>query len=709
MIRFDDILDKVAGRFGEKDIAVLQKAYVFSAKAHKGQVRRSGEPYLSHPLEVTSLLADMNMDRTTLVAGLLHDVLEDAGVPPADLKEAFGKDVAVLVDSVTKISRIQEASAETRRAETIRKIILAMTDDIRVIFIKLADRLHNLQTLTALSKDDQKRIAAETLEIYAPVANRLGMGRIKAELEDLAFRFVDPEAYTRITALIEPRRAQAEADLDRFKNRLAEVLTANAIPAEISHRIKRPYSIYQKMTAQNIDFSQVYDFLALRIITDSVKNCYGALGIIHQTWPPLVQRFRDFIAVPKPNLYQALHTTILTEDKRSFEIQIRTREMHALAENGIAAHWKYKDEDPQSLLKDDRRLQWLREMVELFREQKDPQEFLENLKINLIPEEVYVFTPKGRVVSLPSGASALDFAFRIHTEIGLHGVQAKVNGRLAPLKTRLKTGDIVEIVTSPKKTPTRGALSIAFTSGARHQLKRWLKQQERTRSVALGKKLWEKTLRKFGPRPGLPQGQELVEKLGPEFGLHVATPDEFFAQVGLGKVVVGRKFLDKLAPAGPDPGKKDGLAPRPDTEISVKDNDGGLVRLAKCCHPIKGEPVIGYITAAKGITVHAARCARIVREVLAAERLVEVSWSGVAQENFSAGLVIRSSDTPGLLADVASRIAGQGGNITKAEVETFPDASAVIKFDLRVRDIRHLEAIIGEIANLKDVRAVERV
>jgi guanosine-3',5'-bis(diphosphate) 3'-pyrophosphohydrolase len=706
VIRFDDILDQVAGRFGDKDIAVLQKAYVFSAKAHKGQVRRSGEPYLSHPLEVTSLLAGMNMDRTTLVGGLLHDVLEDAEVTPAELKEAFGKDVAGLVDSVTKISLVQEASAETRRAETIRKIILAMTDDIRVIFIKLADRLHNLQTLAALPEDDQKRIAAETLEIYAPIANRLGMGRIKAELEDLAFRSVDPEASARITALIEPRRAQAEADLARFKTRLAAVLAANGVPAEIFQRIKRPYSIYQKMKAQNIDFSQVYDFLALRIITDSVKNCYGALGIIHQTWPPLVQRFRDFIAVPKPNLYQALHTTIITEDKRSIEIQIRTREMHALAENGIAAHWKYKEADPQSLVKDDRRLHWLREMVELFSEQKDPREFLKNLKINLIPEEVYVFTPKGRVVSLPTGASALDFAFRIHTEIGLHGVQARINGKPAPLKTRLKTGDIVEIQTSPEKVPTRSALNIAFTSGARHQLKRWLKQQERTRSVALGKKLWEKAVRKYGPRPEIPQGPALLEKLGR--GWRAATVDEFFARVGIGKVVLSRKFLDKIAPVDPEAGKKNGSLPRPDAEISGKDYDEGLVRLAQCCRPIKGEPIIGYITAGKGITVHAARCPRVVREVLAPERLVEVSWSGVVQEDFSATLVIRSSDAPGLLADVASRIAALGGNIAKAEVETFPDGSATIRCGLRVRDIRHLEAITADIAGLKDIRTVER-
>jgi len=636
MIRFDDILDEVVGRFSDKDISVLRKAYVFSAQAHKGQVRRSGEPYLSHPLEVANLLAGMKLDRTALVAGLLHDVLEDTDVTAADIKDAFGKDVAGLVEGVTKISRVQDVSPEASRAETVRKIILAMTDDLRVIFIKLADRLHNLQTLKFLPEDKQKQIAAETLEIYAPIANRLGMGRIKAELEDLAFRYQEPEEFFRIASLVEPRRKSGEAELKKFRRLLERLMKDNRIPVEVSYRIKRPYSIYRKMKSQRIEFHQVYDFLALRIITDTVKSCYAALGIIHQKWPPLLQRFRDFIAMPKPNLYQALHTTVITEDKQSFEIQIRTREMNDLAENGIAAHWKYKEEDPQALMREDKRLQWLREMVELFSEQKNPKEFLKNLKINLIPEEVYVFSPKGRVVSLPTGASALDFAFRIHTEIGLHSAQAKINGKVSPLKTLLKTGDIVEIVTSPDKTPSRGWLNFAFTSGARHQLKRWLKQQEKGRTAARGKK-------------GRAAGRG-------ESGL----------------------------PAG------------------------ALVRPARCCAPIKGEPIIGYLTVGKGITAHALRCSLIAREILVPERMVDIAWDQVAQEEFQAKLIIRSTDAPGLLADIASAVAKLDGNITKAEVETFADKKAQTRLSLTVRDIRHLEAVIQDVSRLAGVLGVER-
>jgi len=717
MIRFDDILEKISSRYGEKEVALLQKAYVFSARAHKGQVRRSGEPYLSHPLEVTSLLADLNLDITTLVAGLLHDVLEDTEVTEIELKEVFGKDVAALVEGVTKISRVQDASPEIRRAETIRKIILAMTDDLRVIFIKLADRLHNLQTLKFLSQDKQKQIASETLEIYAPIANRLGMGRIKAELEDLAFRYVSPEEYFRVASLVDPRRKKAEVDLRKFKTTLEKMMKENHIPAEIYFRIKRPYSIYRKMNIQHIDFSQVYDFLALRIVTDTVKNCYAALGIIHQEWPPIPQRFRDFIAMPKPNLYQALHTTIITEERQSFEIQIRTRDMHTLAENGIAAHWKYKDEDPQSLVKEDQRLQWLREMVELFREQRNPKEFLKNLKINLVPEEVYVFTPKGQVISLPTGASALDFAFRIHTEIGLRATGAKINNKPAPLKTFLKTGDIVEILTSPEKSPTRSFLNIAFTSSARHQIKRWLNQQAKVKSIALGKKLWDKEVRKHSLPAGFPKEEALLEKIGQAVSFRIKALEDFYELVGLGKIIVNRKFLEKISPPGLETRKKEALlrkvisrvSKKAAAEIQVRDKNKELIHLAKCCSPIKGEPIIGYITAGKGITVHALRCPLIAKEILDPERMVDVSWGSVRQGTYRAGLIVKAADSPGLLARVASSISGLEGNITKAEVKTFPDGKAQIKLTLGVRDIKHLDAILKDISKIKEISSVERL
>jgi GTP pyrophosphokinase len=717
MIRFDDILEKISTSYGEKDIALLQKAYVFSARAHKGQVRRSGEPYLSHPLEVTSFLADMNLDSTTLVAGLLHDVLEDTEVTAAELKEVFGKDVTALVEGVTKISRVQDSSPETRRAEAIRKIILAMTDDLRVIFIKLADRLHNLQTLKFLSEDKQKQIASETLEIYAPIANRLGMGRVKAELEDLAFRYVSPEEYFRVASLVEPRRKRAEVELRRFRATLDKMMKENHIPAEIYYRIKRPYSIHRKMEVQHVDFSQVYDFLALRIITDTVKNCYSALGIIHQKWPPIPQRFRDFIAMPKPNLYQALHTTIITEDKQSFEIQIRTQEMHNLAENGIAAHWKYKDDEPQSLMKEDQRLQWLREMVELFREQRNPKEFLKNLKINLIPEEVYVFTPKGQVISLPTGASALDFAFRIHTEIGVRATGAKINGKPSPLKTLLKTGDIIEIMTSPDKAPTRSLLNIAFTSGARHQIKRWLNQQAKVKSISLGQKLWEKEIRKYNVPSGLPKEEALLQQIGQVVSFRMKSLEDFYALVGLGKIVVNRKFLEKILPSGLEARKKEPLfhkviskvSKKAAGDIQVRDSDGELVHLAKCCSPIKGEPIIGYITSGKGITAHSLRCSLIANEILDPERLVDVSWGSVAQGSYKAGLLVKAPDSPGLLAKVASSISELEGNITKAEVKTFADQKAQIKLSLVIRDIKHLDAIMKDISKVKGIFSVERI
>jgi guanosine-3',5'-bis(diphosphate) 3'-pyrophosphohydrolase len=707
MIRFDDILEKVSDSLADKDIALLQKAYVFSARSHKGQVRRSGEPYLSHPLEVTAQLADMNMDATTLAAGLLHDVLEDTEITAEELRENFGKDVAALVEGVTKISRVQEAPPDLQRAETIRKIILAMTDDLRVIFIKLTDRLHNLRTLKFLPENTQKRIAAETLEIYAPIANRLGMGRIKAELEDLAFRYVEPEEFFRMASLLEPRRKKADQALTAFRRMLERKMKDNHIPAEIEGRIKRTYSVWQKMKTQKIEFGQVYDFMALRIITDSVRNCYQALGIIHQSWPHIPGRFRDFIAMPKPNLYQALHTTILTEDKSSFEIQIRTTEMHGLAENGIAAHWRYKDDDPQGLMREDRRLQWLREMVELFKEQRDPKEFLKNLKINLIPEEVYVFTPKGRVISLPSGASALDFAFRIHTEIGLHAAGAKINGKPSPLRTLLRTGDIVEITTAPERDPARGWLTMAFTSGARHHIKRRLNQRDKQRAIALGRKLWDRETSRYRLPLGFPEKNDLLTRLAETVPYPLRSMENFFALVGHGKIVLGRRFLERISPPGLEPRRKSEIGTP--TEIQVKDRGQELVRLGKCCAPIKGEPVVGYITAGKGITVHALRCPRVVKELLAPDRLVDMSWGDLNPVNFKAGIVVTADDGPGLLAKVTAVIAALEGDITKAEVTTFADKKAEIRMTLTVRDIKHLEAIREEIIKTEGLASVERI
>jgi GTP pyrophosphokinase len=715
MIRFDDIIEKVSASYSEKDINLLKKAYVFAARAHKGQTRRSGEPYLSHPLEVASILADMRLDTTTLVAGLLHDVLEDTDITAADLRDNFGPDVADLVEGVTKISRVQESSPEARQAETIRKVILAMTDDLRVIFIKLADRIHNLKTLKFLPEDKRTQVANETLDIYAPIANRLGMGRIKAELEDLSFRYVNPEDYFRIAALVEPQRQKAEKDLGRLKATLEDLMRENNIPVEIQDRIKRLYSIHDKMKRRGIDFNQVYDFMALRIITDTVKNCYAALGIIHQKWPALPHRFRDFIGMPKPNLYQALHTTIITEGKQTFEIQIRTHDMHQLAENGIAAHWKYKEQDPSILVREDKRLEWLREMAELYKDQKSPREFLKNLKTDLIPEEVYVFTPKGKVITLPLGGSALDFAFRIHSEIGLHATGARINGRLAPLKTILKTGDIVEIATSAEKTPRRHWLNIVFTSGARHQIKHWLNQQEKTKGLALGKKIWERESRKYALPSDLLKEEHLLGRLAEILPTKIKNLDYFYTLIGLGKVVTDKKFMAKLNPGGALAEKKQPLLKKLMDKVSGKSlvgikaaASGEFIQLARCCFPIKGEPIIGYMTAGKGITVHSTRCPLVSKEILASERMVEVSWDSASTGSYKSRLLIKANDSPGVLASVASAIAQLEGNITKAEVITTADKKAQIKLRLIIRDMKHLEAIIKKIAGIKEIYAVER-
>jgi guanosine-3',5'-bis(diphosphate) 3'-pyrophosphohydrolase len=500
-----------------------------------------------------------------------------------------------------------------------------------------------------------------------------------------------------------------------MKKTLAELLAANALPAEIFARVKRPYSVWSKMKRRDIAFDQVFDFLALRVITDSVKNCYAILGIIHQRWPHLPQRFRDFIAMPKPNLYQALHTTVITEGRKMFEIQVRTREMHDLAENGIAAHWRYKDDAPPGPTKEDRRLHWLREMAALFEEKKNPQEFLRSLKTNLIPEEVYVFTPKGKVINLPPGATALDFAFKIHTEIGLHATGARVNGTSAPLKTVLKTGDIVEVLSAPDKAPTRGMLAAAATAGARQELRRSLNLKSRTTSVALGRKLWEKEVRRIAVPSAVRSDEDLAKRLAAVLGPRAPSLEEFYRQLGLGRIVVDPALLEAVfGPVGP---RKEGflgkaaarLVPGPGPGIRIKDIDGAMIKLAQCCSPVKGEPVVGYITVGRGLAVHSLRCPLVIKEILDGERLVEVSWDPAFAGTFKARLLVKSQDSPGVLAKVATAVAGLDGDIFKAEASMVADGKARIRLDVRIKDLHHLEAIAKRIAALKEVLSVERV
>jgi GTP diphosphokinase / guanosine-3',5'-bis(diphosphate) 3'-diphosphatase len=717
MIRFDDILEKVSDLYREKDLVPLQKAYVFAAQSHKGQVRLSGEPYLSHPLEVANILADMKLDPTTLTAALLHDVLEDTDVTALDIKKVFGKEVAHLVEGVTKIGLVEESSPETRRAETIRKIILAMTDDLRVIFIKLADRIHNLKTLKYLSDKKQRQIAHETLEIYAPIANRLGMGRIKGELEDLSFRYVDQENYFQILSLIKTKKKDSEKTLKKIEKSIFELMKENKISVEISSRIKRPYSVYRKMKRQGVEFDQVYDFMALRLITDSTRNCYASLGIIHQNWTHLPSRFNDFISMPKPNLYQALHTTILTEKKQTIEIQIRTHEMHEISVNGIAAHWKYKEADAKSLVKEDERLQWLREMVELYNEQKDPRKFIKSLKTNLIPEEVYVFTPKGKVITLPMGATALDFAFKIHTEIGLTADKAIINGKSVPLKSVLEPGSIVEIITSDKKTPSRNWLNFAFTSKAQHHIKRWLNKQEQIKNISTGKKLWDKQLAKHKMKGTSLKGKELLKKIRKATHSHIKSLKDFYEMVGIGKIVLNRKLLEKILPDKDLSSRKETLIKKAvkkvtrktEPAIKVKYLESSNIKLARCCSPIYGEPIIGYITSGKGITVHSLRCHLVKKEILPSQRMVEVSWDKSIKGDYEASLLIKAKDRPGVLAKITSRIADSKVNIKKANVNAASDKTTRIILNLTVQDIEQLEKITSEIKSIPEVFSVVRI
>ena len=717
MIRFNDIVEKVSSSYTEQEITLLKKAYVFAARAHKGQIRRSGEPYLSHPLEVASMLADMKMDTTTLVAGILHDVLEDTEVTAPEIEETFGKEAAHLIKGITKISLVEASSPETRKAESIRKIILAMTDDVRVIFIKLADRIHNLKTLKYLPENKQKQIARETLEIYAPIANRLGMGRIKAELEDLSFRYVDPENYFKIASFIDPLKKKAEKELKSIRRSLEQLMEDHQIPAEIFYRIKRPYSIFNKMDRRNIPFDQVFDFMALRLITDTVENCYAALGSVHQNWPHIPHRFRDYIAMPKPNLYQALHTTIITEKKQTIEIQFRTQDMHTLAENGISAHWRYKEADPKAIMKEDKRLIWLREVAELYKEQKSPREFLKSLKTDLIPEEVYVFTPQGKVISLPLGATAIDFAFRIHSELGFHASGAKINAKQASLKTILKPGDIVEILENPDATPNRDWLNAAYTSKARHHIKRWLNQEERKKNIQYGKKMWDRAMEKYALPTGMRKASAIMTRISQVIPFKIKKADDFYALLGSGKIVSNKRLMEKIFPEIDLATRKESLLgkvvtkvmKKPETVILVKDEKGASIKLAKCCNPIKGEPITGYMTSGKGITVHSLRCPLVTKEILDSQRMVEAAWDKSIKGVYSGKLLIKGEDSPGVLAKLTAVIAKEKGNITKAEVVTFPDKKGQIKLTMNIKDIAHLEKIVEKIAGIEEIFSVERV
>jgi GTP pyrophosphokinase len=713
MIRFEDLIEKVRRSNPDADIELLRRAYVFSAFEHKGQVRHSGEPYLVHPLEVADQLADMKLDVVAIAAGLLHDIVEDTQTPIERIRELFGVDVAHVVEGVTKLGSIQFSSSEQRQAENFRKMLLAMVDDIRVILVKLADRLHNMRTLHHLPEERRIKIAQETRDIYAPIANRLGMSKIKNELEELAFKYLEPKSYESLRQRVEARRRATEGMIEDLKKTITAKLVEAQVPViQIDGRIKRLFSIHQKLKRQKIDLEQVYDLVALRIITGSVRDCYAALGIIHQTWAPVPGRIKDFIAMPRPNGYQSLHTSVVSERGFPFEVQIRSAEMHRIAEEGIAAHWKYK-EGRVGADRDEQYFLWLRQLLEWQQEVRDPQEFLQNLKIELYPEEVYIFTPKGEVKALPRDATPVDFAYAIHTDIGHQCVGARVNGKMVPLRTRLRNGDIVEIVTAPGHKPSRDWLNLVATSRARNKIKHFIHAEEKVRSVELGRKLFDKEARRYGLNvKALTEGERFAAALT-EYGLQ--KPDELFTAIAYGRMSA-KTVLSKLVPQEqlkePQESALTSVVKRVlgtgEEKIKVRGMDDLMVFRARCCNPIRGEQIVGYITRGKGVSVHSASCPNVVNLLYDPDRRIDVEWDkGSDPSPYTVRLSIQVEDRKGILADVSSKIAGINTNIRNVEATT-TDQMGRIDMTVEISDVKHLQRVIKSLRSVDGVLDVER-
>jgi guanosine-3',5'-bis(diphosphate) 3'-pyrophosphohydrolase len=698
------------------DFTQLEKAYRLAADAHKSQLRQSGEPYMVHPLQVTLILADMQMDMVCLETGLLHDTVEDTSVSIDQIRKNFGEEVARCVDGVTKLSKLHLYSREERQAESVRKMLLAMVNDIRVIIVKLADRLHNMRTLGSLPRDRQERIAQETIDIYAPIAHRLGMGKIRGELEDLSFKYLEPDASAELMREIDSYRQQNEEFLNKMRHDVEVNLARENIPARVEGRVKRAFSIYQKMKRQKIGLEQVYDLLALRIITDSVKNCYAALGVIHNEWHPIPGRIKDFIAIPRPNLYQSLHTSVIGPGGKSCEVQIRTEEMHRLAEEGIAAHWKYK-EGRKGPGADDQRIIWLRQLVEWQKELRDPGEFMSTLKVDLYPEEVYTFTPKGRVIVLPRDATPIDFAFSIHSDVGNTCVGAKVNGRIVPLKYALKNGDVVEILTQAGHLPSKDWLALVKTSKARNKIRHVINTTERAKAIEIGQKYLEREARRLGAQLSRVSRADL-ERVASDYGC--GKIEDLHAALGYGKFSA-RQVLQKLAPDQVEAPQTEAPKPTPSTAgqpapatgdliIKVKGCDDLLVYRAKCCNPIRGEGIVGYVTRGKGVAVHSTNCSNVQNLMYEVERKIDVEWARAASETFPVKIQIYTDDRPGMLNQLTSLLFAEQSNIITLEARSEHKGAegAVIDMTIEIRDKKQLERVVSAIRRISGVRDVER-
>ncbi len=726
--RFESLLRHVQANRPSEDISLIRKAWEFCVQQHDGQMRASGEPYIIHPLEVAEVLAEMKLDATAIAAGLLHDAVEDTPATSEEIEAGFGDQVAHIVEGVTKIDKIQFANREDRQAENVRKMLLAMVSDVRVVLIKLADRLHNMRTLEHLKPERQEAIARETLDIYAPLAHRLGMGKVRGELEDLAFRYTDPVSYEQVAAAVEARRVEGEQFLRGVEDTLVEQLRENNIEARVEWRIKRLYSIFQKIERSKVSFDQVYDLLAIRVITQDVASCYAVFGLIHTLWRPVPGRIKDFIAIPRANRYQSLHTTVMGASGHQFEVQIRTEDMHRIAEEGIAAHWKYKAGDNAVTSRDEERLNWIRQLVEWQKEMTDPNEFLSSLKMDLYPDEVYTFTPKGKVVVIPADGTPVDFAYTIHTEVGHTCVGAKVNGRMVPLRTKLRTGDIVEIVTQKDHKPSRDWLTFVKSPRARNKIKHWLNEDQRLRAVDIGRKLLEREARKFKVPMSQIDDQDLSRIAG-EYG--VATAADLLATLGQGKHSA-HQILNKLAPGFLTPEE-------PETPVETKPGSGEagmsdavrklhltgsdslqvegqndlLVYRARCCNPIRGEEIIGYVTRGKGVAVHARSCPNVQNLLYESDRRIAVEWSRVGEESgrpqrYPVKMTVFCDDRTGMLKELTAVISEDNTNIRGVEIHEAENGEAIVEFVVEAEDLHHLNRMVLGLRRVAGVRAVQR-
>jgi len=718
MHQVDQILSEVAGYYPSADLPLVRRAYQFAAQAHDGQTRKSGDPYVTHPLAVAQIIAELKLDVASVCAGLLHDCVEDTSATIDQLGEMFGKEIAFLVDGVTKLGKLPYSTREEQQAENFRKMLLAMARDIRVILVKLCDRLDNMRSLHHLPPEKQERIAAETMQIYAPLANRLGIQWVKVELEDLAFKYSYPGEYEQLAADVAKTRAERLEYIHHVEKLIQKEMTDNGVPCDVLGRAKHLWSIYQKMKRTQRPFEDIHDAIGFRVITDSQMHCYHALGVAHQTWTPIPGRFKDYIALPKPNLYQSLHTAVIGPKGERIEIQIRTREMNLVAEHGIAAHWKYKEGGGSSqsvATVDDKKFAWLRQLMESQKELRDPTEFLESVKIDLFGDEVYVFTPGGDVKALPKGSCPIDFAYAVHSSIGDHCSGARVNGMIVPLRYQLRNGDTIEIITSPNQKPNKDWLKLVKTARARTKIRWLLRQEQREKAVSLGTDLVDKALRKHGTT--LSRAEKQLQAAARE--LRCVTVDELIIQVGYGKITaqqVLEKALPELKKIDEPEKKTESMLKTLLRKVTRRTSSSGikvageediLVRFAKCCSPLPGDPIVGFITRGRGVTVHRRDCDKGLD--LDPERRIDVEWDGNGKTQHEVAIQILCADKPGLLAHISQSFTDQGVNISQAHCRATEDGRAVNTFHASVRDLDQLKSVIRSLSRIKGVYSVDRV